>query len=112
LSALGNMTVTQKALIASTAALLLAFIAFGVYTWVRVLQVNPYSTSCATTLVQISQQSTAVRPFFIGALVGGAGVFEFSGRQLARGWRFAYLVTLGFGTALLVVPWIVDLFIS
>jgi hypothetical protein len=106
------MAGTQKALIGSTGALLLAFVVFGIYTWVRVLQVIPYSTSCATTLVQISQQSAAVRPFFIGAFVIGVGVFEFSRRQLPRGWRFAFLITLGFGAALLVAPWVVDLFYS
>jgi hypothetical protein len=111
-SALSTMAGTQKALIGSTGAVLLAFVAFGVYTWVRVLQVIPYSTSCATTLVQISHQSAAVRPFFLGALAIGIVVFEFSRRQLRRSWRFAYLITLGFGAALLVAPWVVDWFYS
>jgi hypothetical protein len=63
-------------------------------------------------LVQISQQSAAARPFFIGAFVAGVAVFELSCRQVLRGWRFVYLITLGFGAALLVAPWIVGLFYS
>ena len=106
------MSSTQKALTGGTGVLLLAFVVFGIYTWVRVLQVIPHSSSCPTTLIQISQQSAMVRPFFIGALLVGAGVFEFSRGQLPRGWRFAYLITLGFGAALLVAPWLVDLVYS
>jgi hypothetical protein len=103
------MSGPQKALTGSTGALLLAFVAFGAYTWLRVLQVLPHSTSCITTLVEISKQSAAVRPFFIRAFIVSAGVFEFTRRQLPTGWRVAYLITLGLGAALLVAPWIVSL---
>ena len=106
------MNSTQKTLMGSTGVLLLAFVVFGIYTWVRVIQVIPYSSSCATTLVQISQQSAMVRPFFIGAFVLSLGAFEFFRRGLPRGVRFAYLLTLGLGAALLVAPWIVDLVYS
>jgi hypothetical protein len=77
-----------------------------------VLQVIPYSSSCPTTLIQISQQSAVVRPFFIGSLIVGIGAFEFSRRDLPKRLRFAYLITLGLGTALLVAPWIVHLVYS
>jgi hypothetical protein len=94
----------------STGLLLAAFVAYGVYTWIRVIQVIPYSSSCLTTLVQISDQSARIRPFFIGSFVIGIVIFELSRRQLSKGWRFAYLVTLGAGAALLVAPWLIDLF--
>jgi hypothetical protein len=58
------MSSTQKTLVGSMAVLLMAFVVFGVFTWVRVLQVIPYSSSCATTLVQISRQSAAAVHFF------------------------------------------------
>lgn len=106
------MSSTQKALVGSTGLLLLAFVAFGIFTWVRVLQVVPYSSSCVTTLVEISQQSAMVRPFFIGTLVGGVAAFEFSRRGLPKGLRFLYLITLGLGAALLVAPWLVDFYYS
>jgi hypothetical protein len=106
------MSTAQKTLVGSTGVLLLAFVAFGIYTWVRVIQVIPYSSSCATTLVRISQQSAMVRPFFIGAFVLSVAAFEFARRGLPRGLRFAYLITLGLGAALLVAPWVVDLVYS
>ena len=106
------MSSTQKAVVGSTGVLLLAFVAFGIFTWIRVLQVIPYSSSCATTLIQISQQSAMVRPFFIGAFVVGVVAFEYSRRGLPKGLRFAYLITLGLGAALLVAPWLVDLVYS
>jgi hypothetical protein len=106
------MSSTQKAFVGSTGLLLLAFVAFGIFTWVRVLQVIPYSSSCATTLIQISQQSAMVRPFFIGVFVVGAVAFEFSRRGLPKSLRFAYLIMLGLGAALLVAPWRVDLVYS
>jgi len=105
----GDMSTTQKTLVGSTGVFLLAFIVFGIYTWVRVIQVISYSSSCATTLVQISQQSANVRPFFIGAFVVSIATFEFSRRGLPKGLRFAYLITLGLAAALLVAPWIVHL---
>lgn len=101
------MTSTQKAVLGATGVLLLGFVVFGIYTWIRVLQVIPYSSNCATTLVQISQQSSKVQPFFLVSLLVSAAVFEFSHRKLPRGWRFAYLITLGLGVALLVAPWLV-----
>lgn len=106
------MSGAQNTLVGSTGILLLAFVAFGVFTWVRVLQVIPYSSSCATTLVQISQQSAMARPLFIGVFVLNVVAFEFARRGLPRGLRFAYLITLGLGAALLVAPWIVDLVYS
>jgi hypothetical protein len=106
------MSITQKAVVGSTGVLLLAFVAFGIFTWMRVLQVIPYSSSCATTLIQISQQSAMVRPFFIGAFVVGVVALEFSRRGLPKSLRFAYLITLGLGAALLVAPWLVDLVYS
>lgn len=106
------MSGTQKTLVGSTGVLLLAFIVFGVVTWIRVLHVIPYSSSCATTLIQISRQSAMVRPFFIGALALSVAAFEFSRHGLPGGLRFAYLVLFGLGAALLVAPWIVDLFYS
>ena len=107
--ALDDMSTAQKTLVGSTGVLVLAFVVFGVFTWVRVLQVIPYSSSCATTLVQISQQTAMVRPFFIGSFVLSVVAFGFTRRGLPRGLRFAYLITLGIGAALLVAPWIVDL---
>jgi len=92
--------------------LLLAFVAFCVFTWVRVLQVIPYSSSCATTLIQISQQNAMVRPLFIGAFVVGVVAFELSRRGLPKSLRVGYLLTLGVGAALLVAPWLVDLVYS
>ena len=106
------MSSTQKTLVGSTGVLLLAFVAFGIFTWVRVIQVIPYSSSCATTLIQISRQSAMIRPFFIGVFVVAVAAFEFSRRGLPKGLRFAYLITLGLGAALLVVPWLVDLVYS
>jgi len=106
------MSSTQKTLVVSTGVLLLAFVLFGVITWIRVLQVIPYSSSCATTLIRISQQSAMVRPFFIGAFVLSLAAFEFSRRSLPKGLRLAYLITRGLGAALLVAPWIVDLVYS
>ena len=106
------MSTAQKTLVGSTGVLLLAFVVFGIFTWIRVLQVIPYSSSCATTLVRISQQSAMVRPFFIGAFVISVAAFEFSRRDLPRVLRFAYVTALGLGAALLVAPWIVDLVYS
>lgn len=103
------MSSTKKVLVGSTGVLLLAFVAFSIFTWVRVLQVIPYSSSCVTTLIQISQQSAMIRPFFIGAFVVSVAAFESSRRGLPRALRFAYLITLGIGAALLVAPWLVDL---
>jgi hypothetical protein len=103
------MSIAQKTLVGSTGVSLLAFVVFGIYTWVRVIQVIPYSSSCTTNLVQISQQSATVRPFFIGAFVLGVVAFEFSRRALPNGLRFAYVLVLGLGSALMVAPWIVDL---
>ena len=91
------------------AVLLMAFVAFGVFTWVRVLQVIPDSSSCATTLVQISRQSAAVRPFFLGVFIISAVVFEFSRRQFPTAWRYVFLVTLGLAAALIVIPWLVSM---
>jgi hypothetical protein len=102
----------QKVLIAGSGVLLAAFVAYGVYTWVRVIEMIPYSSSCATTLFQISQRSAMVRPFFLGAFAIGAVVFELSRRQLPGRWRIAYLVTLGLGAALIVAPWLVGLICS
>jgi len=51
-------------------------------------------------------------PLFIGAFVVSVGAFEFSRRGLPKGLRFAYLITLGLGAALLVAPWLVDLIYS
>lgn len=99
----------RKVLIAGSGVLLATFVAYGVYTWVRVIEVIPYSSSCATTLIQISQRSAMARPYFLGAFVIGAVVFELSRRQLPGGWRIAYLVTLGLATALIVAPWLVGL---
>jgi hypothetical protein len=99
----------QKVLIAGSGVVLAAFVAYGVYTWVRVIEVIPGSSSCATTLFQISQRSAMVRPFFLGAFAIGAAVFELSRRQLPGGWRIAYLVILGLATALIVAPWLVGL---
>ena len=96
----------------SNGVLLVVFVANGIYTWIRVLKVIPYSSNCMTTLVQISQQSAMVRPFFLGVLVFGVVAFELFRHQLPKGWRFAYPVLLGFGAALLVAPWLVDLFYS
>jgi hypothetical protein len=107
-----DMSSTQKAVVGSIGVLLLAFVAFGIFTWIRVLQVIPYSSSCATTLIQISQQSATVRPFFIGAFILGAVAFKISRRALPRGLRLAYLIILGLGAALLVAPWLVDLVYS
>ncbi len=107
-----DMSSTLKALVGSTGVLLLAFVAFGIFTWIRVLQVIPCSSCFATTLMQISQQSAMVRPFFIGAFVVGVAAFEFSRRGLPKSLRFAYLITLGLGAALLVAPWLVDLVYS
>lgn len=106
------MNSTQKAFLGGSGVLVLSFDVFGVFTWIRVLHVIPDSSSCASTLIQISQQSATVRPFFIGAFVLGVAVFEFSRRALPRGLRFAYLLTLGLGAALLVAPWLVDLVYS
>ena len=106
------MSNTQKALVCVSGTLLMALVAFGVYSWMRVLQTIPYSSSCATTLVQISKQSAIMRPFLLGAFILCGVTLEFSLRQLRRGWRFAYVGTLGLGAALLVAPWIVDLFCS
>ena|ERR1035437_366710 len=103
------MSSTQKTLVGSMAVLLMAFVVFGVFTWVRVLQVIPYSSSCATTLVQISRQSAAVRPFFLGAFIISTFVFEFSRRQLPRVWRYVFLVTLGLAAGLIVIPWLVSM---
>src|SRR5574342_40582 len=102
------MSSTQKISVGGTGVLLLAFVVFGIFTRIRVIQVIPYSSSCATTLVHISQQSAMVRPFFIGVLVLSVAAFEFARRGLPRGLRFAYLITLGLGAALLVAPRIVD----
>src|SRR5215472_3170744 len=48
------MSSTQKTLVGSLGVLLLAFVVFGVFTWIRVIQVTPYSSSCPTTLIEIS----------------------------------------------------------
>jgi hypothetical protein len=101
------MSGIQKTLAGSTGALLLAFVVHGILTWIRVLQVIQYSSSCATTLIQITQESATVRPFFVGAFTLCMAAFEFSRRGLPKGLRFAWLFTLGFGAALLVMPWIV-----
>jgi len=107
------MSSTQKTLVGSLGVLLLAFVVFGVFTWIRVIQVTPYSSSCPTTLIEISQRSSMVRPFFIGTFVFSIAAFEFARRRgLPKGLRFAYLVTLGLGAALLVAPWIVRLVYS
>lgn len=102
----------QKTIIVSTGVLLLAFVVFGLYTWVRVVQVIPYSTNCATTLIQISQQSATIRPYFISAFVITLVAFEFSRPALPKRLRYAYLITLGLGAALLVVPWLIKLTFS
>ena len=88
---------------------LMGFVVFGIYIWVRVIQVIPYSSSCATTLVQISQRSAAARPVFLGVFVISVVVFELSRRTLSRPWRFAYLGTLGLGAGLIVMPWLVSM---
>jgi len=103
------MSTNYRVWTASTGLLLAAFVGYGIYSWIRVLQTIPYSSNCITTLVEISQRSAGVRPFFIGALLVGAVTFELARRELARGWRFAYLITVGLAAALLVVPWLVDL---
>src|SRR6266536_632072 len=103
------MSSTQKAVVGSTGVLFLAFVTFGIITWIRVLQVIPYSSSCATTLIQISQQTAMIGPFFIGAFVVGVVAFEFSLRGLPKGLRFAYLITLGLEAAFLLAHWLVDL---
>jgi hypothetical protein len=38
------MTGIQKALIGSAGTLLMAFVVFGIYPWVRVIEVIPYSS--------------------------------------------------------------------
>jgi hypothetical protein len=106
------MTGAQKALIGCAGTLLMAFVVFGIYTWVRVIETIPYSSSCATTLVQISRQSAMARPFFLGSFIIGVVAFELSRRQLSKSWRYIYLITLGLGAALLIAPWLVDLFYS
>ncbi|HXT41038.1 MAG TPA: hypothetical protein VN887_13590 [Candidatus Angelobacter sp.] len=106
------MSSTQKAVVGSTGILLLSFVTFGIVTWVRVLRVIPYSSGCATTLIQISQHSAMVRPFFVGAFVVGVVAFQFSRRGLPKGLRFAYLITLGLGAALSIAPWMVYLVYS
>ncbi|MBI1177018.1 hypothetical protein GC207_06215 [bacterium] len=99
----------QKMLVGSTGILLLGFVVSGIFTWIRVILVIPYSSSCATTLIQISQQSAMVRPFFLGAFVLSVAAYQFSRHGLRRGLRFAYLAIIGLGAALLVAPWIVEL---
>jgi hypothetical protein len=98
----------MKTLVSSMAVLLMAFVIFGLVTWVRVLQVIPYSSSCATTLVQISRQSAAVRPFFLAAFIISVFVFESSRRKLPRSWRYGFLVTLGLAAGLIIIPWLVS----
>jgi hypothetical protein len=102
----------QKVLIVGSGVLLAAFVTYGVYSWVRVIEVIPYSSSCVATLVQISQRSAMVRPFFLGVFALGAVVFELSRRQLPGRWRIAYLLILGLGAALIVAPWLVALVCS
>ena len=101
------MPTIQKALIGASGSLLLGFVVFGIYLQIRVLQVIPYSSNCATTLLHISQQSAKVQPFFLVSLIISAAIFEFSHRKLPRSWRLAYLITLGLGVALMVLPWLV-----
>jgi hypothetical protein len=103
------MTGSQKMLIGTTGTLLMAFIVFGICTWIRVVESIPYSTGCATTLVQISRQSATARLFFLGVFVIGVVVFELSRRQFSTSWRFVYLVILGLAAALLVAPRLIDL---
>jgi len=100
----------KKTVVGVSALLLMAFICFGIYTWVRTVRTIPYSSNCLTKLVQISRQSSAVRPFFIGAFLVNVVVFESISRQIRGSWRLAYLILLGFGAALLVAPWIVNFF--
>jgi hypothetical protein len=104
------MTGIQRTLVLGTNFILGAFGAYGIYTWVRVLEVIPYSSGSATTLVQISQRSAMVRPFFLAAFAICAVTFELSYRRMPKGWRIAYIVPLGIGMALIVAPWLVGLF--
>jgi hypothetical protein len=101
------MTATQKALIGSTGALLIAFVVFDVHMWVRYTQAIPFSWNCTFSLARIGREHVAVYPFYFVAFAIGVCVFEFSRRQMPRSWRFAYLLVLGFGAASLILPWIV-----
>jgi hypothetical protein len=96
--------------VAGICVLLTGFCAYSIYTWIRVIEVIPYSSSCVTTLVQISRQSAMVRPFFVCSFIIGVVVFELSRRWLPARWRSVYLIVLGVGAALLFAPWLVDLF--
>src|SRR5262245_2076478 len=103
------MITARKALIGTTGALLFGFVVFGIYTWARVLRVIPYSSSCVTTLVEISRRTAVMLPFFACALLAAAAAFECCRQQLPTSWRFTYVALLGFGVALFVIPWLVSL---
>jgi hypothetical protein len=98
----------MKALLGGMVALLMAFVVFHIYTWWRVIEIIPASSSGPTTLVRIARETAMVRPFFLGTFVITLASFELFRRRLNTGWRIAYLITLGLSTALLVAPWLVD----
>ena len=99
-------------LLAFTGTLLLAFVAFSAFTWVRVLEAAPHSSGCASSLVRIAQQSEMVRPYFLGTFVVGTITFGLSRQSMGFGSRFFYLVVLGCGAGLLIMPWLVALFFA
>lgn len=106
------MTNAHRAVIAGTGILLAAFVVYGVYTWVQVIEVIPASYNCLTTLARISDQNAAVRPLFWTAFIISTIVYGLFCRRLYIGWRVVYLIVLGLGSALIVAPWLVGLFQS